>query len=979
VRPPTVIEPDDEAGDRPARIAGAPRRPGARARFDSQLLERAHELGVIDAALKRAWAGRGCCLRIEGEAGIGKSALMDVLAAQAAASGGCVLRARCSPLERNLAFGAVHQLLAGLSCSLDRPARELVLRGAAALATPFLAAATAPSATLPAPADPMHGTLHGLYWLIANLAALTPLALLVDDVHLADAASLRFLGYLGARLDGLPVLVASAARPYAEAVDPAAQLALTAALEARVLRPRRLSPQAARRLLERRLGAAVEEGFATACHQASAGNPFYLLELAREAVAQQIPPTAASASAINALKPSTLRHSIRERLAGLGATCQSLVAALAVLGGGEELALVAQLAGLALPDALNAADRLAGCGILAPGEPPTFAHPIVREIALAALPSGRRATLHRQAAELLGDRGASADRVAAQLIDAAPCDDPAGRAATVGLLREAAADAAARGAVEHALRYLRRALVEPPPAAQRAQLLFELGSLGAARGEPEALAALEQAARLADSDELRARAQLTRACALALAGRAREALGALGAARKQRCDRELARAVELDLAALLRARYDSAAAARRLLAIAANPGSRQGCAAWDPLAAGVLAWAQALDNRPADTVAALASQAPSGPGLAGLRLRLSLPAAPALIWVDDPHAATRWLRSALASARASGAIADVALIGAWLAHALLRCGDLRGALGEGQAALALAREQRLRAVEQIAGVPLALAQVEAGQASAALALTHQLDGPELEPFGWFDNVRHARARALLATGQAAAAMAELEAIGVRHRRYASCPAELAWRSDAALAALRLGRRKQARRLAGRELELARAFGAPRTLGVALRALALVAEKPAARLSLLEQAVEALACSQDLLERARTLADLGAALRRTRGPRVARAPLREALELAHSAGARPLIDHIRTELAAAGARPRRERLRGAEALTPSELRVARLARDGATNREIAQALFVTLKTVEAHLASAYRKLGIRGRAELGVALAERGTS
>ena len=126
-------------------------------------------------------------------------------------------------------------------------------------------------------------------------------------------------------------------------------------------------------------------------------------------------------------------------------------------------------------------------------------------------------------------------------------------------------------------------------------------------------------------------------------------------------------------------------------------------------------------------------------------------------------------------------------------------------------------------------------------------------------------------------------------------------------------------------------------------------------------------------SPALLERARSLAELGAALRRDGQRAAARDPLARALDLAARCGARPVAARAREELRAAGARPRRPWRTGVDALTPSELRVARLAAEGRTNREIAYELYVTLKAVEGHLARAYAKLGIEGRSQLARAL------
>ena len=135
------------------------------------------------------------------------------------------------------------------------------------------------------------------------------------------------------------------------------------------------------------------------------------------------------------------------------------------------------------------------------------------------------------------------------------------------------------------------------------------------------------------------------------------------------------------------------------------------------------------------------------------------------------------------------------------------------------------------------------------------------------------------------------------------------------------------------------------------------------------LELLGESAAILRRSPALLERAHSLAELGAALRRAGRRAAAREPLAEALDLAARCGARPLAARVREELRATGARPRREWRTGVEALTPSELRVARLAAEGRTNREIAHELYVTLKTIEGHLARAYTKLGIERRGQL----------
>ena len=198
------------------------------------------------------------------------------------------------------------------------------------------------------------------------------------------------------------------------------------------------------------------------------------------------------------------------------------------------------------------------------------------------------------------------------------------------------------------------------------------------------------------------------------------------------------------------------------------------------------------------------------------------------------------------------------------------------------------------------------------------------------------------------------------------------PAVLAWRSHLALALLGLDRRDEALELAREEVELARAWGSPRPIGVALRARGL-AEGGAEGIETLRESVDVLEGSSARLELARSLVELGAALRRANERAEARELLREGLDLAVRSGALPLVERAEQELAATGARPRRLLLSGVESLTASERRVARFAAEGLSNKDIAQALFVTTKTVEVHLSNVYRKLGIGSRDELPQAL------
>jgi DNA-binding CsgD family transcriptional regulator len=256
---------------------------------------------------------------------------------------------------------------------------------------------------------------------------------------------------------------------------------------------------------------------------------------------------------------------------------------------------------------------------------------------------------------------------------------------------------------------------------------------------------------------------------------------------------------------------------------------------------------------------------------------------------------------------------------------------------------------------------------EAEQLIAATSLDEVVDAHRI-------HFVYARGRLHLESGAAERALADFIEVGalaesVDFRN----PAFVPWRSQAALALRELGRVEEARELAREELALSRGWGAPRTVGISLRALGLVEGGPAGEL-LLREAVEVLADSPARLEHARALVDLGALLRRGNSRSEARKLLRQGVELAHRCGATALVTRGNEELAATGAHPRTILLSGLDALTASERRVAQMAAGDLSNKEIAQALFVTVKTVEQHLGRVYRKLDISSRRELAAALA-----
>ena len=505
------------------------------------LLERERELTEFGNALAEAREGGGRFLLVGAAAGLGKTTLLRAAAEIAAEAGFTCLRARASELERDFAYGCVRQLLEPAVGRLSQSERDRLFQGAASWSKPLFAPTDAPSLS----ADSSFSMLHSLYWLLNNLAGEGPVAHCVDDLQWSDPESLRFLNYLAPRLDGLRVAVFAAKRS-GESV--AADLArLAAGPETTQLRPGPLSVEATAALCERRLGTSVVGDFATVCHKATGGNPFFLEALLREAGEREFPTESSEAIPIERIGPAAVAQAVLLRLSGAPAAATALMRAVAVLGDGASLAEAARLADVDEREAARAADLLAALAILRPAEGLEFAHPIVREAVYADLGSHERADGHARAAKILSASGASEERIAAQLSAAEPAAD----AERVELLRRVAADAIARGAPSAAVAWLRRALIEPPTPASRAELLLELGSAEFRLGAPQSVNHLRAAVEQIREPALLTASTLQLASALLMSGDVDGALGAIEAAIDvvEPHDRERALLLEAELAA----------------------------------------------------------------------------------------------------------------------------------------------------------------------------------------------------------------------------------------------------------------------------------------------------------------------------------------------------------------------------------------------------------------------------------------------
>jgi len=926
----------------------------------SGLRDRAVELGVISAAISAARSGSGTALIVEGPAGIGKTSLLAHAARRAAAMGMTTVTARAAELEDGYAWGVARQLF--------EPA---VRSGAAELMTDNVVALAAPALSQPDyhGAEDAFAVLHGLYWLTAGLAQRQPLFVAIDDLHWADQPSQRFVAHLIRRLEGLPLLLMVTIREPRSGT--AQEKALTGRLAAEqgvtVLRPGAISSQACAELVGEALGDTASRAFRKACREITGGNPLLLHALLSELAAEGIAGTDADVAHLQRLTPTAVSRSVLLQLGRMPAAALMAARGVAVLGTAATTARAGRLVGLDQDASAEAVAALMAEHLVEGEHALAFVHPLVRSVVYEDIAPPLRQRWHYRAARMLDDDGAAPEEVTVHLL----ASDPSGDPWVVTRLRAAAEDARARGADDVAALCLERALAEPPSTAERADVLLELGT-AEIRHDPAKASGHLADALAATVGARRAHVSLALGEAVSLTGRMTDAVRVLQAAIAER-DVEGGPTDALEAALLNTARWDletrplTKPLVERLIQRAGR-GEPLGPQLHANLAV-ELAAAGVDRERAVYHARAAVRDLPTMMSVSAAALPETISVLVLADFVSEAQALSQtWLQLAqqrgwpLASAVAASAAALCAIYS----------GDVSDALAYGQQALASAAGW----IPTITVGLLVWSLVDRGALGEARALLdeHNLAG-ELGSIWPYNVVRRARGTLHAADGDHTAACADLLAAGEIAGRYGILnPVMLPWRSEAALSLSALGKREQARELSGESMRLARRWGTSRAVGVALRTAALVGE-PAQRIELLSQAIDELRKSPARLELARALVDLGAARRRSGHVGEARLHLREGLDMAHELGGLALAGQARDELVAAGGRPRRDAIRGRDALTPSELRVAQLAAAGQTNRQIAQALFVTRRTVETHLTSSYEKLGIRRRSELAAALAE----
>jgi DNA-binding CsgD family transcriptional regulator len=923
------------------------------------VLERDADLGALDACLAQAaQAGRGAVVVVEGEPGIGKSTLLRHLVDSAHVEGVRVLQARASEPERSYAYGLAIRLFEPLvhTGATDRGA---LLAGPAAGAARLFDAGDAGDES-----DPF-ATVHGLYWLAVNAADAGPLVIALDDAQWADDASLRFLHYLAQRVDDLPILLALAFRTTADQPSADAERLRTDPI-ALPIRPEPLSENALLRLLEA-AGRTDARELAPPRHRMTRGNPFFAGELIRSLN-----------GGLPHRPPESVRRFVERRIGRLDPTARRFAEAVAILGEEATLRRAAALARVDEAAATDLARRLVAAAILDPGDRLAFAHPIVRSAVDTSIPGVARRRAYGDAVGILVRDGAAATVVAAFLLEAEPAADEA----SVETLVHAAADALGRADATTAVRFLRRALAEPPPPARRPAVLADLARAEAAAGDPAAAERFDAAASALTDP--RRRAELFLSLGHTLVAGSDFAAAAVAFERglaevRPRGDRGLVPGQD-DLVDRLEAgfvgaawvsmerRREADASVERVLAgDRLGPVNRE-LAIWIAFqrTVGVTARSDAM----LELVRRAISEVPISTLVSeGQAVEV---AAGVLLATDALDEEIELLTGAIAALRAAGSYAKLGTYAYCRAWPFFYEGRLTDAIADAQAAIRAA-ELGWETFFPAACAVLAQALAERGDLEAAEQAI------AIDDERWSQRVDFAllvplvRGKLELARGRPDRALPLIEAASIGPSAIGlETPVPPDWRSAMATALTRLGRLDEARGVADEGVSIARRWGAEWPLGAALR-VAGIAHGGRAGLALLEESVARLEGTPARLEHVRALVDLGGALRRHGRLVAAREHLRVAMDLAHGLGARVLTERSRDELVAAGSRPRRYARSGVDALTPSELRVARLAADGRTNREIAQELFVTPKAVEYHLGNVYSKLGITSRQELPLAL------
>jgi DNA-binding CsgD family transcriptional regulator len=919
---------------------------------------------------------------VEGPPGSGKTTLLNDMIRRLG-PGRLVLTAGCGRMDSGYAFGLIGQLVEPVLADPEAAGSDDSLTLVRDALTEVRAE----------PGELMSGPLRRLQEsverLIRELARRVPLLICVDDIHWGDGPSLGALAHLARRATRQQVLIVVTRCPQVLVTAPDGLTELLLRPDGVRIQPPALDQAQVSMLIGSVLQASPRPNLTAFCHRVTRSNPQLLIELVRAIAETGAQPTEGNETRLtNLVAEITVRRAV-ELLRRQPDDVQDLVEILAVLGErGVEVA--ADLTQLEPTQVRHSIEELVKLGLLrhGAGDRPIIAGDRLRAAVRNGIPAAERDELRIRAGRALSVRGAPVEHVASVLQGTRPSGDPW----VIEVLCEAAKAQMTTGYPEEVVGYLQRVLRERLEPRQRAELLVQLGT-ARLHGDPEAAGRhFREAVQLAGDRRVRA-AALIGFCQSALLIQ-----------RPLDVSPELTEAIR-DLSAIevmTDADREAQLRLKAMLVIASDEPGGDGARPPDGAPGPASAAAPSSGGSPASAVrrttpaecellSAFALQISERGGSAeeavGLALRamagtslrdrdshgLFVRSVSVLLYADQPEAAMQWA-SRMVDVGSHHRWRLFQLIGRCLrAEAAYRTGNLDLSLCEARAAFETTGITDRSAYHALALANLTRVLTELGRLEEAQGF---LDAPGTALIGTpraRTSVLAARGQLLARTGDLDGALYDLLEAGrlLSSARIVN-PVILPWRSQAAELYAELGNHVRARELADEELSLARAWGTPRSIGIALRARG-KAEAGNGGLGLLEEAVRVLSGSSARLDLAVAHAELGTRYRMVGAAASARRALRNAAVIAEQCSAHALLARVRAELVLSGARSRATPQSGPAALTPSERRAAELAARGNTNRQVARLLSVSPNTVEVHLTNVYRKLAISSRTQLADAL------
>ncbi|MEU4210928.1 AAA family ATPase [Streptomyces sp. NPDC026206] len=917
-----------------------------------RLAGRSFELSGLIRLAARAREGTARVVLLRGPAGIGRTSLLGAVTDRLHPAGFTVRQHTGRPADERTG---------------ERP-------GVNALFGPQPSAPRPPDGTLLAGRTRDSFAAHRrVYGQAVDLMAENPLALVLDDAQWCDEESLRCLDFVVRRAAARPLFVVLSQRTGCDGPGTAVLTEMLAQDRCTLVELGPLGTGATAQLVARALGGNPDERFVGRCEEITGGNPQLLHRLLAGLREAGVRPDASGLHRLAAAGEGVVASAVPDCLAGQPRPVRQVARALAVLGHAEPdlLTALSGVTGSRMTAAMDALRRNEVLVPAAPGAPGAMCDP-VRTAVLADLPAPELEKLRARAARILNDTGRPAAEVADQLVLLAELDEPW----MLAVLRDAAAEAPGRAAAEAAVRYLQRALAAGLTEDRRKDIRVELARACARVAPAMALWHLREALDAATTPLDQAPIAVEYGLAALNTRSAPEAVRALGdvldglhaelGTEPDPAVRELRTSVE---SALLVTAVNEKAAMTVVRERARSWPVPEGDSPAERRLLSAMSTYAALDGATAREAASLARRslrveetAPSGWWVLGSSVVLGL--------ADEVDEALAGLERALAGSRTryEPRMHIAALVGRSMT--LHGVGDVTGAAKDARAALDIVEHNERTAGYPMPSIALSTALLSQGKAREAAAILDPLGRRGTDRHIWeWHHYLYTQGRVRRELGDLEGALElwlrcgrSLEEAGVTN------PVLAPWWLPATTTLVRLGRTAEAAGIVERSEPHIRRWGTPRAHGIGLIAAAVVADGRA-RVDRLAEAVDVLADSPARLEHAKAAYQLGHELLARDDAPAARRHLRQAIELATRCGYQALSAVARTLLVTAGGRMPQIAASPLDSLTDSERRIATLAQGGNSNREIAEALFITPRTVEMHLTNVYRKLDVRGRAQL----------